>query len=304
MIKPSPYSSPNDIEAAKQVLIEGRKASRHSGYIHPGDLDWWLASPWPDYDLGDIFFVWRDGDKVVGWSLLSPRYPAFDVYVQPDLRASIHHGEMLDWTEARMLDLLHEERPEKLRMMWVWEDDEDLRTMLAYRHYGPSGDDMRYMTLSLAGKEKLPAPSLPQGFMVRSMRGQTDIAARVEAHRGAFSPSRMTEESYRTVISAGQYDARSDMIVTTPDGRVASFALGWLDKENCIGEFEPVGTHPDFQKQGLGKAAILGGLKQMQSLGMTDAIVYVEERNAAAIALYASAGFRTTKRILDYVRTL
>jgi mycothiol synthase len=304
MISSSPYTGPGDIEAAKQVLIDGRKASRHSGYIHPGDLDWWLAALRRDYELADLLYLWHEGGKVIGWSLLSPRYPAFDVFIVPDLRASIQHGEMLDWTEARMLDFMHEERPDKLHLMWVWEDDEDFQTMLAYRNYAPSGDDMRYMTQSLSGKEKLAIPSVPSGFNVRSMRGEADIPARVEAHRGAFHPSRMTEATYQSVITSGHYDARTDMIVTTPDGRIASFALGWLDRENCIGEFEPVGTHPDFQRQGLAKAAILGGLNQMQSLGMTDAIVYVEERNPAAIALYASAGFRTAKRILSYVRTL
>jgi ribosomal protein S18 acetylase RimI-like enzyme len=300
MIKPTPYSSLDDIEAAKQVLLAGRKASRHSGYIHPGDLDWWLVSLRRDHDLGDLLFVWREGGKVIGWSLLSPAYSAFDVYILPHLRASTQHGEMIDWTEAHLLDLLHEEHPEKLRVMWVWEDDEDFQTMLAYRNFAPSGDGMRYMVQPLAGK--LPSPSLPPGYSIRPMRGEADLPARVEAHRGAFDPSRMTEETYRTVIGSGQYDARADMIVTAPDGRVASFALGWLDRENCIGAFEPVGTHPEFQRQGLGKAAILGGLNQMQALGMTESIVYVEERNPAGIALYASAGFRTAKRILDYVK--
>nr|MDQ2999218.1 GNAT family N-acetyltransferase [Chloroflexota bacterium] len=56
----------------------------------------------------------------------------------------------------------------------------------------------------------------------------------------------------------------------------------------------PVGTHPDFQGQGLGKAVMAEGLRRMQAAGMRRAVVGFDPNNAAALALYTSMGFRAS----------
>jgi GNAT superfamily N-acetyltransferase len=65
----------------------------------------------------------------------------------------------------------------------------------------------------------------------------------------------------------------------------------WLDPINKVGMFEPVGTHPAFQKMGLGKAVMREGLRRMKAAGMTNASVGTGADNVAAIALYRSLGF-------------
>ena len=90
------------------------------------------------------------------------------------------------------------------------------------------------------------------------------------------------------------------MMVVAPDGRCAAFCLFWLDPVNQVGLFEPVGTHPDFQRQGLGKALLLESLRQMKERGMESAIVLTNEGNTAAIRLYESVGFQATNKMLDF----
>jgi len=53
--------------------------------------------------------------------------------------------------------------------------------------------------------------------------------------------------------------------------------------------FEPVGTHPDHQKRGLGKAVMTEGLRRMQRLGVM--LATVSSYGDAAHALYQSMGF-------------
>jgi ribosomal protein S18 acetylase RimI-like enzyme len=50
-----------------------------------------------------------------------------------------------------------------------------------------------------------------------------------------------------------------------------------------------VGTHPDHQRRGLGKAVMAEGLRRAQRLGAT--LASVSSYSPAAHALYASAGF-------------
>ncbi len=63
---------------------------------------------------------------------------------------------------------------------------------------------------------------------------------------------------------------------------------------NAVGLFEPVDTHPDFQRKGLGKAVMAEGMRRMKAAGMRRAIVGFDPNNVAALALYTSLGFRAT----------
>jgi ribosomal protein S18 acetylase RimI-like enzyme len=83
----------------------------------------------------------------------------------------------------------------------------------------------------------------------------------------------------------------NNLVVRSPDGRGAAACVIWLDPINKVGMFEPVGTHPAFQKMGLGKAVMREGLRRMKAAGMTNASVGTGADNVAAIALYRSLGF-------------
>jgi ribosomal protein S18 acetylase RimI-like enzyme len=73
---------------------------------------------------------------------------------------------------------------------------------------------------------------------------------------------------------------------------------------NAVGLFEPVGTHPDFQGQGLGKAVMAEGLHRMKAAGMRRAILGFDPTNAAALALYTSMGFRASCYFVMYRKLL
>jgi ribosomal protein S18 acetylase RimI-like enzyme len=71
-----------------------------------------------------------------------------------------------------------------------------------------------------------------------------------------------------------------------------------------VGLFEPVGTHPDFQRHGLGKAVMAEGLHRMQAAGMRRAVVGFDPTNVAARALYTSLGFRASCYFALYRKAL
>jgi ribosomal protein S18 acetylase RimI-like enzyme len=58
-----------------------------------------------------------------------------------------------------------------------------------------------------------------------------------------------------------------DIVAIALDQRFAAFATCWVDQGNRVGQFEPVGTAPEFRRQGLGQAVLSEGLRRMQQHG-------------------------------------
>ena len=293
-----PYSGERDFDAMRSILVAGRAHARHSGYIHIGDLNWWLYYILPrQYDLREIAYVWRAGSEVVGWTLFTPDEGLFDLFVHPEERRSERREHMLAWTEERIVEIARREGLSEVRAE-VFEDDQAWSGLLQAHGFSP--DESRPSLYTVRSLEHIPDPVLPDGFTLRSMGGEEDIEQRASVHFAAFSPrSKMTADKYRAFRRAPDYRADLDVITVAPDGRIASFAMAWVDTENEIGLFEPVGTHPDFQRRGLARATLFEALHRMKAAGAREALVY-PYANDDARHLYFSVGFEQRNRFIGY----
>ncbi len=152
------------------------------------------------------------------------------------------------------------------------------------------------------GPEERPEPVVPEGFTLRTVRNEADFHQRVAVHRAVWAPSRLTEESYRKVMRAWPYRSDLDCVVEAADGTFAAYVLCWYDDDNRVGEFEPVGTHPDYRRRGLGAAVCTYALRRLQEEGARQAIVYAEGRDEdePSRALYESVGFHLHTRAIEF----
>ena len=291
------YEGFNDLHAMLDLLSEGCRAQNSTHYIHRGDLQWWLFyTDTPQSIWQSQIRLWMEADHLLGWTLLSPDEEAFDVYTIPALRGSSYENEMLASAVAEMSQL------DELNNVWVAEDDE-VRIQWFEKH-GFKIADHHYVQFKRSLSGPLAGPQLPDGFTLRASRGdETDARLRAVASHAAFK-SGMKFESYwpRTLrfTQSPVYVPEHEIFVIAPSGEVAAYCIIWTDEITKIGHFEPVGTHPDFQRQGLGKSLLFEGLRRLKSEGMTEADVCTNHDNAAAIRLYESVGFQKNKRLMTY----
>lgn len=82
-------------------------------------------------------------------------------------------------------------------------------------------------------------------------------------------------------------------LVHERNGRMAGFCWTKVHREEDppVGEIYVIAVDPDFEGLGLGRALVLAGLDHLAGRGITTGMLYVDEENERARALYERLGF-------------
>ncbi len=300
---PRPYKDVQDLKAMCSLLEQGRAAQNGSYYIHQGDLKWWLYYPPLEGDFWDQIYLWDDPQRqsnLLGWALISPDWVGFDVYVRPDLRGTAMGFDMYIWAEEQAIKIARVSHRLTIYVLWILHSDNILDNHFRQRGYRRTRG---YLHLQRGLGEALPTGSVPDGLIVRSCKGEPEVAARAKAQYGAFNSSAPFElylERFARFMRSPVYDSELDIVAAAKDGQIGGFCIVWTDPYNQVGLFEPVGTHPEYQHMGLGRAVMQEGLYRLKERGMKSAIVSTFEDNQSALNLYQSLGFQIINRLGTY----
>lgn len=121
----------------------------------------------------------------------------------------------------------------------------------------------------------IPSPfalaAVPSGFRLKSLADDNDLRKMNRVlHRGFDHPGEPPEEGIegrRKMQSGPNYRKDLAVIVEAPNGDFVSFCGMWFDPVNRFGYVEPVATDPDYRRRGLGRAAVLDGIRRCGELG-------------------------------------
>ena len=300
---PRVFHDNSDLLTMQEVLTRGRGADNGSYYIHTGDLSWWLYYPPLEGDFWDHIHLWDNPaqpGRLLGWALISPDWVGIDIYVQPELRGSSLAAEMYKWAEEEAMCVAQRKDRNTIYTLWIRHDDTVLAEQFTERGFRLKRG-MTHFQRSL--NEVVPSPILAGGCAVRGCMGEREVAARARAQYGAFNSSAPFErylERFTNFMRSPVYQPELDIVAVAPDGKIGAFCIVWTDPVNKVGLFEPVGTHPDYQRKGLGRAVMLEGLCRLQDRGMESAIVSTFEDNLAGIKFYEAMGFQVVCQLGTY----
>jgi mycothiol synthase len=161
----------------------------------------------------------------------------------------------------------------------------------------------RHLT-SVPGREQLP------GVMIRAYRPGMDDAEWLALNNRIFSghPENgcWTIDDLRARLVQPWFDA-ADFLVLEVEGTMAGFC--WLkveerSGEGRVGEIYVIGTAPEHRGRGLGKHLVAEALEHLRRREVNVAAIYVDEANAAAVALYELSGFHYHHVDVCYSREL
>lgn len=180
--------------------------------------------------------------------------------------------EMLDYAEANLVD-------ENGRLHAFVNDTNPTFTQLikerGYVHK-PIGDRP---VCQFIIPEDFPKTPLPQGFRLLSLADEPDwnkvhkVMYRGFNHPGDPEVNPENKAMRQKMFDTVSADRELKIVVAAPNGDFVAICGMFYQPEGRYGYVEPVATDPDYRRRGLGKAAVLEGIRRCGQRGAVEAFV-------------------------------
>ena len=150
-----------------------------------------------------------------------------------------------------------------------------------------------------------PIPEIDPNIPIRSFLPGIDNQAWLELNNRSFTShpeqSNWSERDLEIRTKESWFDP-SGFLISEIDNQLTGFCWTKVHggDHDPIGEIYVMGVDPKFQGRGIGRAVTIAGLKHLRYQGIFSAMLYVDEKNTAAINLYKSVGFTEWGRDVLY----
>jgi mycothiol synthase len=258
-----------------------------------------------------------DGERLAGYAHLDPtdavEGSSAEVVVHPELRG---HG-----VGRLMVEQMEQLSPDGRLRLWAHGQQSPARALATSLGY-LSVRELWQMRRSL--RAVLPAVQLPEGYALRTFRPGQDDEAWLAVNAAAFAdhPEQggWTLDDLHHRMAEDWFDPEGFLLLDGPDGELAGFhwtkvhgdagpdpadladpahpadpATGAETthghEHDPVGEVYVVGVAPGHQGRGLGHQLTVAGLRHLRAAGLTQAMLYVDADNTAAVRTYQRLGF-------------
>ncbi len=295
LARPCEYAG--DTERIIALLLNYRTAANlHDTYPHPWRLRLLLSSR--VWDTAQDSQIWEDGNgRPAAFAMLWRRRPtspylALERFVDPISVTDDLVAATLQWAMQRA-QAIAQELSEPLtvyasRLATAVHPNDRLEA------YGftplPPDPDAQGVYFARPLADDIPAPTLPPGYLIRPLQSAAELAA----YGALYDFTAVNPHHRQEMFNSDEY---GHLVVVADTGQFAAYCeyafcrAEWAQSGRRRGWIEYLGVRPENRRQGLGRAALLAGLRQLQAAGAETALLGTMNSNKTAVNLYETTGF-------------
>ena len=246
--------------------------------------DWMATHSYLDKTAVGKIGIWEENDKIVGVATFDTLPGTAFCLTNPNYRGL--KEEMLNYAEE------HLSTPAGFEIV-IPDTDHYFQGIAARSAYVASQskelDSVFYIDKTSLDYE------LPKGFRITTLKEDFDLSQYRRVlwkgfnhelkGEGLFTFSLEDELSAKKEMLRPYVDLDLKVAVVSPEGNFVSYCGMWYDPEGGFALVEPVATDPEYRGMGLGKAAVLEGIRRVGLQGAKIAFVGSSQQ------FYYSIGF-------------
>ena len=212
----------------------------------------------------------------------------FYIHTHPEYKSL--EGEIIDWIEQHFKSKRKKTNKQNILYLFSMQGDIERETLLT---------ELGYIKRGIIGIHRsrpldmpIPEVEIPKGFTIRNTQGKADYDQLAETIRVIFGHGDwFNAEVLEGIARCSFYKEDLDLIAVAPNGTFASICTFRIDPFGNMATVEPMGTHPNYRKLGLGKILIYEGIKRTMKYNPTLFYIDSAANNPAANKFYDSVGF-------------
>jgi GNAT superfamily N-acetyltransferase len=282
------YNPKADYQKISHFLIQHFNQNNLDGNWLEPIWEYMHGHPYLDRSALGKIRIWEDDGEVVGMANYESVLREAFFQFHPDYR--LLRTEMLDYAEQDLYGIF-EMNGHRFLQAFACDFDEPFRQLLQARGYqrDPESDQPLYQ---FSIPDPFPEISLPPGYRLTSLAEEPDFAKlhrvmwRGFNHPGEPIIDATVLEERRRMFDTPKARRELKVAVAAPNGDFVAICGMFYEPNNHFAYVEPVATDRDYRRLGLGKAAVLEGIRRCALLGATTAYV------GSSQAFYQAIGFR------------
>lgn len=281
------YRNTDYIRVSEFLIRHYQPENRDGNWLEPA---WEYMHGHPDLDRSSLekIGLWEDHGRIVAVVNFESRLG--EAFFQFDPGYMHLRQEMLTYAEGSLRGISHEDGHRYL-FAFINHRDVEFQSLVGTRGYHKESERNRSLSEFIV-PDPFPPITLPDVFHLTSLAEESNwekvhrVLWRGFNHEGEPSMNGGELEERRKMFDTPKSRRDLKIAVRAPDGSFVSFCGMFYEPANRYAYVEPVATDPAYRRLGLGKAAVLEGIRRCAALGATVAYVGSDQQ------FYLSLGFQ------------
>jgi len=278
-------------EGGREINTDFRKVynflveSKNTEYTY-GRFDWMMTNwEYLEEQFLNRIGIWEEQGQIVAADLFD--LSLGDVFPVTLPGYEFLYEEMLEYAKNNMIN---EEQPNF--RVFICDTNQELQR--AAQNAGLIPTPAKEMVARFDLKEGIPESTLPQGYMYQDLEKQRDYRNYKlclfkgfghEENGRVFSFTEKDLEDLKQAYERDYVDLSLMISVADSAGNYVAHTGMWYDENAEFALIEPVCTIPEARRRGIGRAAVLEGLRRVKGMGAKYAVVGSSQQ------FYYSIGF-------------